>query len=151
MVDEQPVKLPDPYISVKLDESGINHVLTKVSLFVAYEMYLIRNGLKRRYDYLTIPEDSNLNLDAYVVVSYAFIGDAKSQAWNIKPISKLLKKKPKYSVVCELSQKSEYNKYLYKFRFESTRKKSIYKMIEESKAEIKKIFDEQKNNSTLHY
>lgn len=151
MIEEQPIKLPDPYISIKLDDSGINHVLTKVSLFVAYEMYLIRNGVKRRYDYLTLPEDSNWNLDAYVTISYGFVGDAKAQAWNIKPISKLLKKKPKYSVVCELSQKSEYNKYLYKFRFESTRKKSIYKIIEESKTEIKKIFDEQENNVTLHY
>jgi hypothetical protein len=51
----------------------------------------------------------------------------------------LLKKKPIFTVFCELSVKGQYNNYLYKSKFRTIREKSVYNFIQQTKDEIKDI------------
>jgi hypothetical protein len=139
MLIEIPLNLPTPYLSKKLESTTLKHCLDN-SAFVAYEMYLVTNGVKRRYDFLDL-NDEHLSLSAHVSVNYAFIGEAKDQAWNVKHFSMLLKKRPKYTVFCELSVKGQYNNHIHKFRFETTRETTVYRLIQETKDEIKKILE----------
>ena len=101
-------------------------------------MYLITNGVKRKYDFLEL-DNKNLELLAYVGVEYGFVGEAKDQAWHIKSMTTLLKKKPIFTVFCELSVKGQYNNYLYKSKFRTIREKSVYNVIQQTKDEIKDI------------
>jgi hypothetical protein len=101
-------------------------------------MYLVTNGVKRRYDFIEL-DNQYLDLIAYVGVEYGFIGEAKSQAWNITSMATLLRKKPIFTVFCELSVKGQYNNYLYKSKFKTIREKSVYNMIQKTKDEIKDI------------
>ena len=101
-------------------------------------MYLITNGVKRKYDFLEL-DNKNLELSAYVGVEYGFVGEAKGQAWHIKSMTTLLKKKPIFTVFCELSVKGQYNNYLYKSKFRTIREKSVYNLIQQTKDEIKDI------------
>lgn len=144
MLIEIPLNLPTPYISTKLEQNTLKHCLDN-SAFVAYEMYLVTNGVKRRYDFLELNDD-HLSLTAYVNVDYAFIGDAKNQAWNVKHFSMLIKKRPSYTIFCELSVKGQYNNHIHKFRFNTTRETSVYRLIQETKDEIKKILESHERN-----
>jgi hypothetical protein len=137
MILEKNVTLPQPYLSKKLEIETLRHCLNN-SAFVGYEMYLITNGVKRRYDFLEL-DNKNLELSAYVGVEYGFVGEAKDQAWHIKSMTTLLKKKPIFTVFCELSVKGQYNNYLYKSKFRTIREKSVYNVIQQTKDEIKDI------------
>ena len=137
MILEKNVILPTPYLSKKLEIETLRHCLNN-SAFVGYEMYLITNGVKRRYDFLEL-DNKNLELSAYVGVEYGFVGEAKGQAWHIKSMTTLLKKKPIFTVFCELSVKGQYNNYLYKSKFRTIREKSVYNFIQQTKDEIKDI------------
>ena len=137
MILEKNVTLPQPYLSKKLEIETLRHCLNN-SAFVGYEMYLITNGVKRKYDFLEL-DNKNLELSAYVGVEYGFVGEAKGQAWHIKSMTTLLKKKPIFTVFCELSVKGQYNNYLYKSKFRTIREKSVYNFIQQTKDEIKDI------------
>jgi hypothetical protein len=137
MILEKNVTLPQPYLSKKLEIETLRHCLNN-SAFVGYEMYLITNGVKRKYDFLEL-DNKNLELSAYVGVEYGFVGEAKGQAWHIKSMTTLLKKKPIFTVFCELSVKGQYNNYLYKSKFRTIREKSVYNLIQQTKDEIKEI------------
>jgi len=137
MILEKNVILPTPYLSKKLEIETLRHCLNN-SAFVGYEMYLVTNGVKRRYDFLEL-DNKNLELSAYVGVEYGFVGEAKDQAWHIKSMTTLLKKKPIFTVFCELSVKGQYNNYLYKSKFRTIREKSVYNLIQQTKDEIKEI------------
>ena len=139
MIVEIPVNIPKPFISKKLESNTLKHVQTG-SAFVAYEMLLLTNGVKRRYDFMEY-DNEYLDLTAYVTVDYALVGDAKSQMTQTNLSDFLLKKRPNYMVFCELSVKGQYNSYIYKFKFKTTRLKSVYKVIEETKQEIKQILE----------
>lgn len=139
MIVEIPVNIPKPFISKKLESNTLKHV-QEGSAFVAYEMLLLTNGVKRRYDFMEY-ENQYLDLTAYVTVDYALVGDAKSQMTQTNLSDFLLKKRPSYMVFCELSVKGQYNSYIYKFKFKTTRLKSVYKVIEETKQEIKQILE----------
>jgi hypothetical protein len=86
-------------------------------------------------------DNQYLDLSAYVTVDYALTGKAKSQIIKTDLAEFLLKKKPRYTVFCELSVKGQYNNYIYKFRFKTTRINSVYRVIEETKQEIKQILE----------
>ena len=137
MILEKNVTLPQPYLSKKLEIETLRHCLNN-SAFVGYEMYLITNGVKRKYDFLEL-DNKNLELSAYVGVEYGFVGEAKGQAWHIKSMTTLLKKKPIFTCFCELSVKGQYNNYLYKSKFRTIREKSVYNLIQQTKDEIKEI------------
>lgn len=139
MIVEIPVNIPKPFISKKLESNTLKHV-QEGSAFVAYEMLLLTNGVKRRYDFMEY-DNQYLDLTAYVTVDYALVGDAKSQMTQTNLSDFLLKKRPSYMVFCELSVKGQYNSYIYKFKFKTTRLKSVYKVIEETKQEIKQILE----------
>lgn len=139
MIVEIPVNIPKPFISKKLESNTLKHVQDG-SAFVAYEMLLLTNGVKRRYDFMEY-DNQYLDLTAYVMVDYALVGDAKSQMTQTNLSDFLLKKRPNYMVFCELSVKGQYNSYIYKFKFKTTRLKSVYKVIEETKQEIKQILE----------
>jgi hypothetical protein len=137
MILEKNITLPAPYLSKKLEIETLRHCLNN-SAFVGYEMYLITNGVKRKYDFLEL-DNKNLELLAYVGVEYGFVGEARGQAWHIKSMTTLLKKKPIFTVFCELSVKGQYNNYLYKSKFRTIREKSVYNVIQQTKDEIKDI------------
>ena len=139
MIAEIPVNIPKPFISKKLESNALKHVQDG-SAFVAYEMLLLTNGVKRRYDFMEY-DNQYLDLTAYVMVEYALVGDAKSQMTQTNLSDFLLKKRPNYTVFCELSVKGQYNNYIYKFRFKTTRINSVYKIIEKTKQEIKQILE----------
>lgn len=136
---ENPVNIPKPYISKELESNTLKHVQNG-SAFVAYEMLLVTNGVKRRYDFMEY-DNPYLDLTAYVTIDYALTGNAKSQMSQTNLANFLLKKRPNYTVFCELSVKGQYNSYIYKFRFKTTRINSVYKIIEETKQEIKQILE----------
>lgn len=137
MILEIPVNIPKPYISKELEKNTLKHV-QEGSAFVAYEMLLVTNGVKRRYDFMEY-DDPHLELTAYVAIDYVLIGKAKSQMIQTGLADFLLKKRPNYTVFCELSVKGQYNSYIYKSKFKTTRVDSVYQVIEQTKQEIKKI------------
>jgi hypothetical protein len=139
MILENLINIPRPYISKELESNTLKHV-QQGSAFVAYEMFLLTNGVKRRYDFMEY-DNQYLDLSAYVTVDYALTGKAKSQIIKTDLAEFLLKKKPRYTVFCELSVKGQYNNYIYKFRFKTTRINSVYRVIEETKQEIKQILE----------
>jgi hypothetical protein len=134
---EKLISLPDPYISKPIHKDTLSHVLNN-SAFVANGLYLITNGVNQRYEFLEL-DNPYLSLSAYVIVDYAYIGEARNQASAIPGMSIFLKKKPRYLVFCELSAKGVYNNYIYKFKFRTNRKKSVYSKIEKTKTEIKSL------------
>ncbi len=136
---EKPVNIPTPYISKELESNTLKHVQDG-SAFVAYEMLMVTNGVKRRYDFMEY-DNQYLDLSAYVTVDYALVGNAKSQMSQTNLADFFLRKRPNYTVFCELSVKGQYNSYIYKFKFKTTRLKSVYRVVEETKQDIKKILE----------
>jgi hypothetical protein len=137
-VQFEKVKLAKPYISKKLEASTLRSVLDSTHQ-TAYRLYLIANGIKELQKFASIASDEYL-LTANVATECGFIGDAKSQVWNLIHLQPLLNKKPKYIVRCELVHLMS-NKTLYRCVFEHKNPDAIYNQIQECIDNLKNILE----------
>lgn len=130
------VKLAKPYISKKLEASTLRAVLDSTHQ-TAYRLYLIANGIKELQKFASISSDEYV-LTANVVTECGFIGEAKSQIWNVIHLQPLLGKKPKYIVRCELVHLMS-NKTVYRCVFEHKNPDAIYNQVQECIDNLKNI------------
>jgi hypothetical protein len=137
-VQFEKVKLPKPYISKKLEANTLRAVLDSTHQ-TAYRLYLIANGVKELQKFASIVNDEYI-LTANVVTECGFIGDAKSQIWNIIHLQPLLLKKPKFIVRCELLHLMS-NKTVYRCVFEHKNPEEIYNQVQECIDNLKNILE----------
>jgi hypothetical protein len=132
------VKLPKPYISKKLEANTLRAVLDSTHQ-TAYRLYMIANGVKELQKFASIESDKYI-LTANVATECGFIGEAKSQIWNIIHLQPLLLKKPKFIVRCELVHLMS-NKTVYRCVFEHKNPEEIYNQIQECIDNLKNILE----------
>lgn len=121
--------LKPPYIDKPLDMDTMKSCLESDPT-VVYCVYCIKNSVKETIKFAEI-EDQRYDLMAHVRVKYALVGDAKRQAWGIRPFSSLIKIKPEYTFVCILDDRKS-NKLLYYKKYQTKNPKLIYDLVEES-------------------
>jgi hypothetical protein len=132
------VKLPKPYISKKIEAKALRAVLDSTHQ-TAYRLYLIANGIKELQKFASIETDEYI-LTANVVTECGFIGEAKSQIWNVIHFQPLQLKKPKFIVRCELVHLMS-NKTLYRCVFEHKNPEAIYNQVQECIDNLKNILE----------
>lgn len=130
------VKLPKPYISKKIEATALRAILGSTHQ-TAYRLYLIANGIKELQKFASIESDEYL-LTANVVTECGFIGEAKSQIWNVMHFQPLQLKKPKFIVRCELVHLMS-NKTVYRCVFEHKNPDVIYNQVQECIDNLKNI------------
>ena len=132
------VKLPKPYISKKIEATALRAILGSTHQ-TAYRLYLIANGIKELQKFASIESDEYL-LTANVVTECGFIGEAKTQIWNVMHFQPLQLKKPKFIVRCELVHLMS-NKTLYRCVFEHKNPDVIYNQVQECIDNLKNILE----------
>lgn len=130
------VKLSKPYISKKIEATALRAILDS-TYQTAYRLYLIANGIKELQKFASISSDEYL-LTANVVTECGFIGEAKTQIWNVIHLQPLQLKKPKYIVRCELIHLMS-NKTVYRCIFEHKNPEVIYNQVQECIDNLKTI------------
>lgn len=132
------IKLTKPYVSKKLEAKTLRAVLDS-TYQTAYRLYLIANGIKELQKFASIESDEYI-LTANVITECGFIGEAKSQIWNVIHLQPLQLKKPKYIVRCELLHLVS-NKTLYRCVFEHKNPDEIYNQVQECMDNLKSILE----------
>jgi hypothetical protein len=132
------VKLPKPYISKKIEATALRAILGSTHQ-TAYRLYLIANGIKELQKFASIESDEYL-LTANVVTECGFIGEAKTQIWNVMHFQPLQLKKPKFIVRCELVHLMS-NKTVYRCVFEHKNPDVIYNQVQECIDNLKNILE----------
>ena len=122
------IRLSNLYISKKLELKTLKQVLNS-TYHTVYRLYLITNSIKEVQDFADIKCDK-YSLTAYVKTECGFIGEAKSQVWEVLHLQPLLLKKPKYTVRCEL-RNIQSNNSIYKCVLEHKNPEVIYNQIQE--------------------
>lgn len=130
------IRLNNPYISKKLESRTLKEVLDS-NYHTAYRLYLIANGIKELQQFADISGDE-YSLTAYVKTECGFVGDAKSQIWQVTHLQPLLLKKPKYTLRCELRHLQS-NKVIYKCVLEHKNQAAIYNQVQECIDNLNKI------------
>jgi hypothetical protein len=130
------IRLNNPYISKKLESRTLKEVLDS-NYHTAYRLYLIANGIKELQQFADVNGDE-YSLTAYVKTEYGFVGDAKSQVWQVTHLQPLLLKKPKYTLRCELKHLLS-NQTIYKCVLEHKNQEAIYNQIQECIHNLNKI------------
>lgn len=130
------IRLNNPYISKKLESRTLKEVLDS-NYHTAYRLYLIANGIKELQQFADIRGDE-YSLTAYVKTECGFVGDAKSQIWQVTHLQPLLLKKPKYTLRCELKHLQS-NQTIYKCVLEHKNQEAIYNQVQECIDNLNKI------------
>lgn len=131
-------RLFKPYISKKLESGTLQQVLDS-PYQTAYRLYLIANGIKELQDFASISSEE-YDLTAYVKTECGFVGEAHSQVWAITHLQPLLKKKPLYTIRCELKHLMS-NRTIYKCVLEHKNPEVIYDQIQECITNLKEILE----------
>lgn len=132
------VKLQKPYISKKIEATALRAILDSTHQ-TAYRLYLIANGIKELQKFASISSNEYL-LTANVVTECGFIGEAKTQIWNVIHLQPLQLKKPKYILRCELIHLMS-NKTVYRCIFEHKNPEVIYNQVQECIDNLKTILE----------
>jgi hypothetical protein len=132
------VKLSKPYISKKIEATALRVILNS-TYQTAYRLYLIANGIKELQKFASISSNEYL-LTANVVTECGFIGEAKTQIWNVIHLQPLQLKKPKYILRCELIHLMS-NKTVYRCIFEHKNPEVIYNQVQECIDNLKTILE----------
>jgi len=132
------VKLSKPYISKKIEATALRAILDSAHQ-TAYRLYLIANGIKELQKFASISSNEYL-LTANVVTECGFIGEAKTQIWNVIHLQPLQLKKPKYILRCELIHLMS-NKTVYRCIFEHKNPEVIYNQVQECIDNLKNILE----------
>jgi hypothetical protein len=130
------IRLNNPYLSKKLEARTLKEVLDS-NYHTAYRLYLIANGVKELQQFADIKGDE-YSLTAYVKTECGFVGEAKSQVWQVTHLQPLLLKKPKYTLRCELRHLQS-NKVIYKCVLEHKNQEAIYNQVQECIDNLNKI------------
>ena len=130
------IELSDLYVTKKIEPSAFKTALAS-TYQTAYRLYLITNSIKEVQSFY---EESHPDyfIHAYVKTEAAIAGDARNQVWNVKHLSPLLKRRPRYVVKVAITEKSS-NKNVYKSEFISTRKNSVYNEIQMQLSNIQNV------------
>ena len=121
-----PITLLKPYITKKIEPRTLKGVLNS-TYHTAYRLYLITNGIKEVQSFYESAND-----DYYVIANVktiaAVTGEARSQVWNIKHFAPILRKKPRYVLKCNVTDKIT-NKIIYSYTITSIKEQTIYNSI----------------------
>lgn len=99
-------------------------------LGVVHSLYCIKNDVKEKMQFAEI-DSKRFDLMAHVRVRFALVGEARTQAWEVKPFSRLTKIQPEYTFICVLTSR-KHNTSVY-FRKHITKNQDvIYNLIEDS-------------------
>ena len=130
------IELKGLYVTKKIEPSAFKTALASTHQ-TAYRLYLITNSIKEVQPFF---EESHpdLFIHAYVKTEAALAGEARSQAWNVKHLSPLLRKRPKYIVKVLITDKMT-NRRVYKLEFVSINEAAIYHQIQMCIEDIKDV------------
>ena len=137
-VQFEKTRLFSPYISKKIDSGTLQKVLES-PYQTAYRLYLIANGIKELQEFASIKSEE-YDLTAYVKTECGFVGDASKQVWSITHLQPLLRKKPLYTIRCELKHLMS-NNVIYKCTLEHKNPEEIYNQIQECINNLKEILE----------
>lgn len=133
------IRLKSPYLSTKIEPESIKKVLNSTHN-TFYQLLMVTNGIKEVQHFAEINSEDYW-LTAYVKTEAAPIGEVKKQVWGITHLQPLLKKRPKYTIRCSLTEKMS-NKEIYKCSFESIKTAIIYNQIQECINDLENILNE---------
>lgn len=129
MLKRLKLNIPSPYVSKAMDIDTLKRAMD-YELGVVHSLYCIKNDVKDKLPFAEI-DSKRFDLMAHVRVRYALVGDAKAQAWEVKPFSKLLKIQPEYTFICTLTSKRS-NRVIYFKKHITKNVKLVYDLIEDS-------------------
>ena len=128
-----PIKLLKPYITKKLEASAFKTILAS-TYQTAYRLYLITSGIKEVQPFYEFSHP-DYYITATVKTIAAPAGEVRSQVWNVKHLTPLLRKKPRYVLKCNVIDKIT-NKIIYRSEITSIKKQTIYNQIQECVSEL---------------
>tara|TARA_R110000850_G_scaffold19538_2_gene59057 strand:+ start:79 stop:540 length:462 start_codon:yes stop_codon:yes gene_type:complete len=131
-----PIKLLKPYITKKLEASAFKTILAS-TYQTAYRLYLITSGIKEVQPFYEFSHP-DYYITATVKTIAAPAGEVRSQVWNVKHLTPLLRKKPRYLLKCNVIDKIT-NKIIYRSEITSIKKQTIYNQIQECVSELDSI------------
>ena len=124
-----PIKLLKPYITKKLEASAFKTILAS-TYQTAYRLYLITSGIKEVQPFYEFSHP-DYYITATVKTIAAPAGEVRSQVWNVKHLTPLLRKKPRYVLKCNVI-----DKITYRSEITSIKKQTIYNQIQECVSEL---------------
>ena len=131
-----PIRLLKPYITKKLEASAFKTILAS-TYQTAYRLYLITSGIKEVQPFYEFSHP-DYYITATVKTIAAPAGEVRSQVWNVKHLTPLLRKKPRYLLKCNVIDKIT-NKIIYRSEITSIKKQTIYNQIQECVSELDSI------------
>lgn len=129
MLKRLKLNLPTPYINKAMDVDTLKRAM-EYDLGVVHSLYCIKNEAKDKLPFAEI-DSKRFELMAHVRVKFALVGDAKAQAWQVKPFSKLLKIQPEYTFICVLTSR-KHNTNIYFKKHVTKNQDLVYDLIEDS-------------------
>ena len=105
-----------PYLTKKLDHNTLSKVLES-SPFVVHGIYMLKNGAEQRIDLLEQEHIGPYKITAYVKINWAYASEARAQVANVKPLRKLIRKKPSYDLRISIKTEALNSIYTYDQRF----------------------------------
>lgn len=141
------IELSGLYATKKIEPSAFKTALAS-TYQTAYRLYLITSGIKEVQSFY---EDSHpdLFIHAYVKTEAALAGGAREQAWNVRHLSPLLKKRPKYIVKVLITHKMS-NKKVYKLEFVSTNENAVYNQVQMCIKDIQDVIYAQTSDEAFN-
>lgn len=121
------ISLQDPYIIKKVEASSFKTVLAS-TFQTAYRLYLITNGIKELQTFYET-DNKDYYVFATVKTEAALVGEARSQAWNVKHLQPLLLKKPRFSLRCSVTE-NKTGRVIYRNTITSIRKETIFAQVQ---------------------
>ena len=126
-------KVKSPYITKKLKPDTLTKVLDSHTATV-YRLYLLANSVKE-INHFAEMSHPGISLTATLKTEYAFAGDARTQIQGISLFSKLLDKKPKFTIKCECIDLYS-NKNIFVYMHEVSTKRHVYNSIKHCLEEL---------------
>jgi hypothetical protein len=136
MIAKIELDLPDLYLNGDLDKQTFEKIKNEKNPRVTEKVYMIKNEVKHSYYFMETHPESGFYLEAKIVPTFAFIGNAKRQINKCENLKCLLKNKPLYKIKAVLYREHCYEK-AWEFEHVTKYKKEIYKIISDLKKEIK--------------
>ena len=136
MLSHIKLDLPDLYIDKGIDKETFEKLKNQDNLKVTDKIYMIKNEVKPTYYFMETHPESGYYLEAKIIPTFAYNGNAKRQIKKCENMKKLLTRKPVYKIKVVLYKENSYQKE-WEFEHLTKYKKEIYKLILDLKKEIK--------------
>ena len=131
------ISLDKRYITEALENESLTKIVASNNPGIVHRIYLIKNGLKKRQEFLTVNDDRYI-VNASISTNYAYAAAARRQAEVISFMKDLLKVKPGYTIRFSITDRSDM-KELFFFKHVTNNIEEVVSLIENLEEKTKQL------------